>query len=83
MHLRALRESGLVSVRKDTHRRWYALEPDDIDAEHARLTGLGVAFTGPPTDMGPVRAATLDDTCGNLLMLYSEAPATAAQTASA
>lgn len=51
---------------------WTAFAVDNIDVDHARLTALGVAFRGPPTDMGPVRAATLDDTCGNLIMLYSE-----------
>lgn len=49
---------------------WTAFEVDDIDADHARLTGLGVTFRGPPKDMGEVRGATLDDTCGNLIMLY-------------
>lgn len=42
---------------------------DDIEAEHQRLTALGVAFTQPPTDVGPVIVAVLDDTCGNLLQL--------------
>lgn len=49
---------------------WTAFQVDDIDAEHERLTGLGVVFRGPPQDMGEVRAATLDDTCGNLILLY-------------
>jgi catechol 2,3-dioxygenase-like lactoylglutathione lyase family enzyme len=43
---------------------------DDIQREHARLTNLGVAFTTPPTPMGPVTIAVLDDTCGNLIQLY-------------
>jgi catechol 2,3-dioxygenase-like lactoylglutathione lyase family enzyme len=47
---------------------------DDVDAEYHRLTALGVTFTHPPTDMGPVRTAVLDDTCGNLLQINS-APA--------
>lgn len=50
---------------------WTAFQVDDIDAEHVRLAGEGVAFRGPPTDMGAVRGAVLDDTCGNLIMLYS------------
>lgn len=54
----------------DTGIPWTAFQVDDIDADHARLTGLGVEFRGPPRDMGPVRAATLNDTCGNLIMLY-------------
>ena len=49
---------------------WTAFQVDDIDAEHARLTGLGVAFVGAPKDMGATRSATLDDDCGNLIMLY-------------
>ena len=42
---------------------------DDIQAEFERLTALGVRFVQPPTDMGPVIVATLDDTCGNLIQL--------------
>lgn len=42
---------------------------DDAQAEHERLTGLGVRFTMEPTDAGDVVIATLDDTCGNLIQL--------------
>jgi catechol 2,3-dioxygenase-like lactoylglutathione lyase family enzyme len=42
---------------------------DDINAEYERLVGLGVRFTQPPTEMGPVTTAVLDDTCGNLIQL--------------
>ncbi|MFF8408667.1 VOC family protein [Streptomyces omiyaensis] len=42
---------------------------DDVRAEHARLTALGVRFTQPPVEMGPVTTAVLDDTCGNLIQL--------------
>ena len=42
---------------------------DDVQAEYDRLVGLGERFTRPPTPMGPVIVATLDDTCGNLLQL--------------
>lgn len=48
---------------------FFVLGVDDIEAEYARLTALGVAFTQPPTDVGPVMIAVLDDTCGNLLQL--------------
>ncbi|MFI5527392.1 VOC family protein [Kitasatospora sp. NPDC051853] len=41
----------------------------DLEAEHRRLLGLGVRFTQPPTPMGPVSTAVLDDTCGNLIQL--------------
>ena len=48
----------------------FALEVDDLDAEHARLTALGVAFTSEPREEGPIKRAILSDTVGNLLMLY-------------
>ena len=41
----------------------------DIQKEYERLLSLGVAFTQPPTEMGPVITAVLDDTCGNLIQL--------------
>ena len=42
---------------------------DDIAAEFARLTALGVVFTQPPAQMGPVTTAVFDDTCGNLIQI--------------
>ncbi len=42
---------------------------DDVQAEYDRLVTLGETFTQPPTPMGPVIVAVLDDTCGNLLQL--------------
>ena len=42
---------------------------DDIHAEYARLTALGVEFTQPPVQMGPVTIAVFDDTCGNLIQI--------------
>jgi catechol 2,3-dioxygenase-like lactoylglutathione lyase family enzyme len=42
---------------------------DDLEAEHARLVGLGVRFVKDPVDLGPVKIAVLDDTCGNLIQL--------------
>ena len=48
---------------------------DDVGAEYERLTALGVRFTQPPTDMGPVTTAVLDDTCGNLIQIATS-PAT-------
>nr|WP_062517795.1 VOC family protein [Demequina gelatinilytica] len=45
------------------------LAVDDLDAEHERLTGLGVAFVQPPMDFGPVAVAVIDDTVGNLIQL--------------
>jgi catechol 2,3-dioxygenase-like lactoylglutathione lyase family enzyme len=43
----------------------------DVAAEHERLTALGVRFTQPPVDMGPVTTAVFDDTCGNLIQIAS------------
>lgn len=48
---------------------WTSFGVDDLAAEHERLTGLGVTFTQPPMDVGPVIVATLDDTVGNLIQL--------------
>jgi catechol 2,3-dioxygenase-like lactoylglutathione lyase family enzyme len=42
---------------------------DDIQQEYERMLALGVEFTGPPTNMGPVTIATLNDTCGNLIQI--------------
>lgn len=42
---------------------------DDVEAEHARLTGLGVEFTQPPLDTPTVVIAVFDDTCGNLIQI--------------
>ncbi|MER8027098.1 VOC family protein [Glutamicibacter protophormiae] len=44
---------------------------ENIDAEYERLLALGVVFTQPPTQMGPVTTAVFDDTCGNLIQLSS------------
>jgi catechol 2,3-dioxygenase-like lactoylglutathione lyase family enzyme len=42
---------------------------EDVCAEYERLRAAGVVFTQPPTTMGPVTTAVLDDTCGNLIQL--------------
>ena len=42
---------------------------EDVEAEHARLEGLGVKFTQPPSAFGDVRTAVFDDTCGNLIQI--------------
>jgi len=42
---------------------------DDVHAEFDRLRQMGVRFTQPPTTMGNVITAVLDDTCGNLIQL--------------
>ncbi len=46
----------------------------DVQKEYERLTGLGVTFTQPPTVMGEMTTAVLDDTCGNLIMIAAMQP---------
>ena len=46
---------------------------DDVEAEYARLSSLGVRFTQEPVSMGPVTTAVLDDTCGNLIQIQAMA----------
>jgi hypothetical protein len=58
-----LEAAGLVRTRRQG--RYVA-------AEHARLAALGVRFTQPPADMGPVVTAVFDDTCGNLIQIAAE-----------
>jgi catechol 2,3-dioxygenase-like lactoylglutathione lyase family enzyme len=48
---------------------WTSFAVTDLDAEYERLRGRGVVFTQEPADMGPIRTAVLDDTCGNLIQL--------------
>ena len=46
---------------------------EDVVAETARLEGLGVVFTQPPVQNGPVTTAVFDDTCGNLIQIAAVA----------
>lgn len=46
---------------------------DDVTAVYDDLSARGVRFTQPPTAMGPMVTAVLDDTCGNLIQLASPA----------
>ena len=41
----------------------------DIEKEYVRLREARVKFTEPPTQMGPVKIATFNDTCGNLIRI--------------
>ena len=47
-----------------------AFQVDDIQKEYERLLGLDVKFSMQPTQMGPVKLAVFDDTCGNNLQIY-------------
>ena len=41
----------------------------DLNKEYERLIGTGVKFSMQPREMGPVKMAILDDTCGNNIQL--------------
>ncbi len=45
---------------------------DDVAGEHRRLLDLGVHFTQPPTEMGPITTAVFYDTCGNLIQIAAQ-----------
>lgn len=42
---------------------------DDVQKEYDRLIELGVEFSVKPTEMGTVKIAVLNDTCGNFIQL--------------
>lgn len=46
-----------------------AFQVDDIESEYQRLLKLNVAFSMPPTQMGPVKIAVFNDTCGNNIQI--------------
>lgn len=41
----------------------------NIEKEYERLSNLGVKFSVKPTEMGTVKIAVFDDTCGNYLQI--------------
>ena len=45
---------------------------DNIESEYTRLKALDVMFTMEPTQMGPVKIAVFDDTCGNLIQIMEQ-----------
>ena len=46
-----------------------SFQVDDLEAEYKRLTDAGVEFAQDVIDMGNLKAAVLNDTCGNLIQL--------------
>jgi len=42
---------------------------DDVQKEYERLRNLGVDFSIKPTEMGTVRIAVFNDTCGNHIQI--------------
>ena len=59
----ALMEAGFPYTQFDV---------DNIDTEYERLTKLGVEFSMKPTEMGTVKVAVFNDTCGNNIQLVEE-----------
>ena len=45
---------------------------DNVDAEYERLTKLGVEFNVKPTEMGTVKFAVFNDTCGNNIQILEQ-----------
>ncbi|WP_324680400.1 VOC family protein [Hymenobacter sp. GOD-10R] len=46
-----------------------AFQVENLQQEYERLVQAGVQFSMPPTQMGAITLAVLDDTCGNHLQL--------------
>ncbi|WP_118973874.1 VOC family protein [Taibaiella koreensis] len=42
---------------------------DNVQQEYERLEAMGVAFSVKPTEMGTVKIAVFDDTCGNNIQI--------------
>ena len=42
---------------------------NDIDDAYRRLSSLGVAFSMKPTQIGEIKVAIFDDTCGNFIQI--------------
>jgi len=51
---------------------WTQFYVDDVKEEFERLTRLGVVFSMNPTEMGMVKVAVFNDTCGNNIQLVEE-----------
>jgi len=56
----ALKEAGIP---------WTQFDVDDVEAEYDRLSKLEVVFSIKPTQMGTVKIAVFNDTCGNNIQL--------------
>lgn len=56
----ALMEAGIPFTQFDV---------DDVQQEYDRLIDLGVEFSMAPTQMGTVKFAVFNDTCGNNIQL--------------
>ncbi len=59
----SLREAGIP---------WTQFDVDDVQKEYDRLVELGVEFSLKPTEMGTVKFAVFNDTCGNNIQLVEK-----------
>ncbi len=57
---KALFEAGIPYTQFDV---------DNVQQEYERLVSVGVAFTIKPTEMGTVKIAVFNDTCGNNIQI--------------
>ncbi len=48
---------------------WTQFDVEDVQEEYDRLVGLGVEFSVKPTEMGTVKFAVFNDTCGNNIQI--------------
>ncbi|MGD1893822.1 MAG: VOC family protein [Cyclobacteriaceae bacterium] len=51
---------------------WTQFDVESVDSEYERLMELNVEFSVKPTEMGNVKYAILNDTCGNNIQLVEE-----------
>lgn len=51
---------------------WTQFDVTSVDSEYQRLTESGVEFSLKPTEMGTVKVAVFNDTCGNNIQLVEE-----------
>ncbi len=59
----ALMDAGIPYTQSDVQ---------NVDTEYKRLTKLGVEFSMKPTEIGTVKVAVFNDTCGNNIQLVEE-----------
>jgi len=60
IYQKALKEAGIP---------YTSFMVGDVSQEHKRLVDMGVKFSMAPREMGSVKIAVLDDTCGNNIQL--------------
>ncbi|MEM9649474.1 MAG: VOC family protein [Bacteroidota bacterium] len=51
---------------------WTQFDVQNVVSEYERLTKLGVDFSVKPTEMGNVKVAVFNDTCGNNIQIVEK-----------